>query len=134
MPVIDGYSRYSCDVQGCQSTTYAVPDSDAADGYVTRRRIDAEGMERSMVLCPEHAAAYAALVKACDAAYVEFETTGKATIVGAGELRELQGKLDAAEKARKWWGDRFRALQKEFDDYKAAHPDAGAAAGEGGES
>lgn len=133
MAVQDGYSRYACDVQSCNSSTFALPETDEADSYVMRRRIDASGVERKMLLCPEHAAIYADIVKACDGYYTEFEQTGKARIIAKADLEAanaavaaLQTKLDEAEKARKWWGDKYRQLEEEFNAYKAAHPDKSA--------
>ena len=130
MAVQDGYSRYACDVQSCNSSTFALPETDEADSYVMRRRIDVSGVERKMLLCPEHAAIYADIVKACDGYYTEFEQTGKARIIAKADLEaanaktaEVQAKLDEAEKARKWWSDKFRALEKEFNAYKETHPD-----------
>lgn len=121
--ITDGYSRYKCDVQGCDNEVYALPDTDAADGYVRRRRIDAEGIERTIVLCPKHAAIYAQLVKTCDSAYATLSKTGAAALYSQADIDALQTKLDEAEKARKWWGNRYRALQEEYDGYKATHPD-----------
>lgn len=126
--ITEGYSHYKCDIQGCENEVYALPDTDAADGYVKRRRIDAEGIERTIVLCPKHAAIYAQVVKTCDGAYAALSKTGAASLYSQADIDALQTKLDEAEKARKWWGDRYRTLQAEFDAYKETHPDTPAGA------
>ncbi len=121
----EGYTRFSCDVQGCASAAFALPDTDAADAYVTRRRVDAQGVERRMLLCPAHAAEYAKIVEASDAAYSEFEKTGRAELVTKAQLDAATARADERDKAAKWWADKHRALQAEFDAYRAAHPDGG---------
>ena len=130
MAIQSGYSRYSCDVLGCDSAVYALPETDASDSYVQRRRIDSDGIEHKVLLCPDHAAAYAEIVRSCDAYYSDFEKTGSVDIVTKADLEAanaataaMQAKYEKAEKARKWWGDKFRALEEEFNAYKAAHPD-----------
>ena len=118
MAIEDGYSLYACDVQGCAASAYARAGTNVADGYVTRRRIDANGVERRTLLCPEHAKAYAALAAACDGLYGELMATGSATVV----TRE---QLDAAQRA---------ALEAEYKAYREAHPDgSGGAAPAGAE-
>lgn len=123
--ITEGYSRYACDVQGCAESAFALPHTDAADGYVLRRRIDAEGMERKLLICPAHAVAYAEIVRACDAAYAEFEKTGRASLATQAQLAEAEARAEERDKAAKWWSDKHKALQAEFDAYRAAHPEGG---------
>lgn len=134
MAIEDGYSLYACDVQGCSASAYARAGTNVADGYVTRRRIDANGVERRALLCPEHAKAYAALVAACDGLYGELMATGSATVVTGEQLDAAQRAARESEDARKWWGDRYRALEAEYKAYREAHPDGtGGAAPAGAE-
>lgn len=133
MAIQEGYSRYACDVQSCRSATYALPETDEADSYVIRRRIDASGVERKLLLCPNHAAVYTEIVKACDELYTAFEQTGKVQIITKADLdaanaalAEMQAKYEEANKARKWWSNKHAALQAEFDAYKQTHPDTAA--------
>lgn len=121
----DGYSRYACDVRGCDHVAFALPGTAGAEGYAQRRRVDAQGMERKALLCPQHAAAYDRIARAADAAYDAFGRTGEADVVTRGDLDALQARLDEAERARRWWGDRYRALEAEYKAYREAHGDAG---------
>ena len=123
--ITEGYSRYACDVQGCGESAFALPQTDVADGYVLRRRIDAEGVERKLLLCPAHAAAYARIVRACDAAYAEFEKTGVAGLATQAQLDAAEARAEERDTAARWWSEKHRALQAEFDAYRAAHPEGG---------
>lgn len=130
MAIQEGYSRYACDVQSCRSATYALPETDEADSYVIRRRIDASGVERKLLLCPSHAAIYTEIVKACDELYTAFERTGKVQIITKADLdaastalAEMTAKYEERRNAAKWWSDKHAALQAEFDAYKKTHPD-----------
>lgn len=113
MTIQEGYRRYACDVASCNEETYAMPNTDAADMYVTRRRIDASGQERELVLCSEHAQVYSALVESCDTAFDAFERSGEETLTTAAEvealeqqLAEVTQQLEETTKSRDhWWAE-----------------------------
>lgn len=136
MPVESGFSRYACDVQGCQEAAFALPDTGGASGFSQRRRLRADGSERSLTLCSAHAKAWDATAKAVDEAFSALERTGEGTLATQADLeaerartQAAQASLAEAEKARKWWGDKYRALEAEYAAYKAAHPDGAATGG-----
>ena len=147
MAIQDGYSRYTCDVQGCANSTYALPDSDGADGYSTRRRIDAQGVERSLVLCADHAKVYQSIVEAVDAVFAQFERDGSNSMRTAADVAAVQAELDKAKadlasvtKDRDGWWRKAKdaeaerdAIKAEYDAYRAAHPETTETT-EGGES
>lgn len=115
MAIQEGYKRYACDVTSCDEAVYALPDTDAADMYATRRRIDANGEERSYVLCPEHAQAYSELVSACDSAYTEFEKTGEATLTTAEEVEDLEKQLADMKNSRDHWWSEYTKVKGQLD-------------------
>ena len=123
MAITPGYSHYSCDVADCANDTYAQPDSDGADSFVTRTYIDAEGVERTFVLCSEHASKYKELATAMDAVRSQFITDGTGAIVSQADLDAANKRADERDKAAKWWSDKYSALTAEYDAYRAAHPD-----------
>ena len=123
MAITPGYSHYSCDVADCANDTYAQPDSDGADSFVTRTYIDAEGVERTFVLCSEHASKYKELATAMDAVRSQFITDGTGAIVSQADLDAANKRADERDKAAKWWSDKYSALKAEYDAYRAAHPD-----------
>lgn len=119
----EGYGRYSCDVASCQNSDFAQPHSDGADAYVVRRRIDAQGVERQMMVCSEHAKTYAELVSACDAAYDAFTRDGSMTLASAADIDELRSELSAMTSNRDSWIKKYKALKAEYEAYRAAHSD-----------
>lgn len=139
MSINEGFNRYRCDVVQCGKEAYALPQTDIADSYAVRRRIDADGMERTLVLCPEHAESYASLVNICETAYESFENDGTVNMPSREEVDALTAQLETAldnlkqmTKSRDtWWAnaknweDRYNALAEEFEAYKKAHPENG---------
>ena len=123
MAITPGYSHYSCDVADCANDTYAQPDSDGADSFVTRTYIDAEGVERTFVLCSEHASKYKELATAMDAVRSQFITDGTGAIVSQADLDAANKRADERDAAAKWWSGKYAALEKEYEAYRAAHPD-----------
>ena len=123
MSITEGYNHYKCDVASCENDAYAQPDSDGADSFVTRSYIDAEGVERTFVLCSEHAAKYKELATAMDAVRSQFITDGTGAIVSQADLDAANKRADERDKAAKWWSDKYSALKAEYDAYKLAHPD-----------
>ena len=123
MAITPGYSHYSCDGADCANDTYAQPDTDGADSVVTRSYIDAEGVERTVVLCSEHASKYKELATAMDAVRSQFITDGTGAIVSQADLDAANQRADERDKAAKWWSDKYSALKAEYDAYKLAHPD-----------
>lgn len=130
MAMTDGYNEYACDVQTCTHSDFAKPDTDKADGYVTRRRYDDNGVLRELMLCSEHNATYAQLVQACEAAYLAFEHDGSYTLATQAEVAELQAQLaqlqsdyEALRKNRDSWVTKYNALNAEYEEYKRTHPD-----------
>lgn len=113
MSIQEGYRYYACDVASCNEETYAMPDTDAADVYVTRRRIDANGQERELVLCSDHAQTYSDIVTKCDSAFASFEQSGEATLTTIAEVKGLQQQLaDLAQQLQEmtesrdhWWAE-----------------------------
>ena len=147
MAKTDGYSRYACDVQDCDHVTYALPDSDGADAYSVRRRIDANGVERRLLLCADHAKTYLAMAGKQDAAWAQFERDGSDAMRTAEDVAAVQGELDKAKadlarmtKDRDGWWKKAKdaeaerdAIRAEYDAYRAAHPETTETT-EGGES
>ena len=134
----DGYSEYACDVQVCTHSDYAQPETDKADSYVIRRRYDDNGVERSIMICAEHNAVYAKLVKACEEAYAAFERDGVYTLATQAEVdaltaqvEQLMAEYEAMKKDRNSWMKKYNELYAEFEEYKRTHPDT--ENGEGGE-
>lgn len=125
MAIQEGYKRYACDVTSCDEAVYALPDTDAADMYATRRRIDANGEERSYVLCPEHAQAYSELVSACDSAYTEFEKTGTATLATADDVSALEKQLADMKASRDHWWSQYQQVKSELDALQSSSEDMG---------
>ena len=127
----DGYNRYKCDVQTCGALDYAKPDTDIADSYAVRTRIDREGQTHTLLLCSNHAQAYSQIVSACDSAYDEFEQSGEVAIHTAAEvealtvqLQQLQSDYDAVRRNRDLWVTKYNALQAEYEQYKRDHPES----------
>ena len=100
MAITPGYSHYSCDVADCANDTYAQPDSDGADSFVTRTYIDAEGVERS-----------------------QFAKDGTGAIVSQADLDAANKALADMTKSRDTWWDNYQQIKAEYDAYRAAHPD-----------
>lgn len=129
MAMTSGYSEYACDVQECSQRDYAMPDTDKADSYVERHRFTDDGVERTVMLCADHNKVYSALVKACEEAYTAFERDGSYTLATQAEVDALTAQLEQAKadyeavrKNRDYWVKRYNALEKEFEEYKKAHP------------
>ena len=123
MAITPGYSHYSCDVADCANDTYAQPDSDGADSFVTRTYIDAEGVERTFVLCSEHASKYKELATAMDAVRSQFITDGTGAIVSQADLDAANKALADMTKSRDTWWNNYQQIKAEYDAYRAAHPD-----------
>ena len=123
MSITEGYNHYKCDVASCENDAYAQPDSDGADSFVTRSYIDAEGVERTFVLCSEHAAKYKELATAMDAVRSQFITDGTGAIVSQADLDAANKALADMTKSRDTWWDNYLQIKAEYDAYRAAHPD-----------
>lgn len=123
MAVTEGYYHYDCDVASCENDAYAQPDSDGADSFVTRSYIDAEGVERTFVLCSEHAAKYKELATAMDAVRSQFAKDGTGAIVSQADLDAANKALADMTKSRDTWWNSYQQIKKEYDAYRAAHPD-----------
>lgn len=140
MAIQDGYSRYQCDVQSCGNVSYALPDSNGADQYSVRRRIDANGQEVKMTLCAEHKKAYLEKAQKVDAMWAQFTKDGTGDLVTQAELDEAKADLARMTKDRDGWWKRAKdaeaerdAIRAEYDAYRAAHPETTDTT-EGGES
>lgn len=123
MSITEGYNHYKCDVASCENDAYAQPDSDGADSFVSRTYIDAEGVERTFVLCSEHASKYKELATAMDAVRSQFITDGTGAIVSQADLDAANKALADMTKSRDTWWDNYQQIKKEYDAYRAAHPD-----------
>ena len=91
MATTEGFTHYACDVASCATDAYAIPGSDGADQFSVRRRIDAQGVERTMLVCADHAKAYQAIAEGVDAVGAQFAKDGTGASVS-------QADLDAANK------------------------------------
>ena len=123
MATTEGFTHYACDVASCATDAYAIPGSDGADQFSVRRRIDAQGVERTMLVCADHAKAYQAIAEGVDAVWAQFAKDGTGAIVSQAALDAANKRADARGKAAKWWSDKYSALKAEYDAYKLAHPD-----------
>lgn len=123
MATTEGFTHYACDVASCATDAYAIPGSDGADQFSVRRRIDAQGVERTMLVCADHAKAYQAIAEGVDAVWAQFAKDGTGAIVSQADLDAANKRADERDKAAKWWSDKYSALQAEYDAYKLAHPD-----------
>ena len=130
MAKTDGFSEYACDVQVCTKHDYAQPETDKADDYAVRTRIDNNGVSREIMVCTEHCAVYSQLVDACEAAYIAFEKDGEYHLATQEEVDELQAQVDeltvayeAMKKDRNAWHKAYDDLNAEFEEYKRTHPD-----------
>lgn len=123
MATTEGFTHYACDVASCATDAYAIPGSDGADQFSVRRRIDAQGVERTMLVCADHAKAYQAIAEGVDAVWAQFAKDGTGAIVSQADLDAANKRADERDKAAKWWSDKYSALKAEYDAYKAAHPD-----------
>lgn len=123
MATTEGFTHYACDVASCATDAYAIPGSDGADQFSVRRRIDAQGVERTMLVCADHAKAYQAIAEGVDAVWAQFAKDGTGAIVSQADLDAANQRADERDKAAKWWSDKYSALKAEYDAYKAAHPD-----------
>jgi len=74
--VTDGYSHYECDVATCRAEAYARPGTKEAEAFSQRTRLDSEGRQRTLTLCPRHARAYDVLARVVEAAFRRFEDAG----------------------------------------------------------
>lgn len=132
MAMDEGYNEYACDVRSCGKREYAKPNSDQADGFVTRRRYDDKGVLREVMICVEHNEAYARLVGECEKAFQAFEFDGSYTLATQEEvdqlnaqLEQLQADYDAMRRNRDTWVTKYNQLNAEFEEYKRTHPDEG---------
>ena len=123
MATTEGFTHYACDVASCATDAYAIPGSDGADQFSVRRRIDAQGVERTMLVCADHAKAYQAIAEGVDAVWAQFAKDGTGAIVSQADLDAPNKRADERDAAAKWWSGKYAALEKEYDAYKAAHPD-----------
>ena len=123
MATTEGFTHYACDVASCATDAYAIPGSDGADQFSVRRRIDAQGVERTMLVCADHAKAYQAIAEGVDAVWAQFAKDGTGAIVSQADLDAANKRADERDKAAKWWSDKYSALKAEYDAYRAAHPD-----------
>lgn len=137
MAMTGGYNEYACDVRSCECRDFAQPDTDKADSYVRRRRYDDGGVEREIMLCAEHNATYARLVRTCEEAYQAFERDGSYALATQEEVAELQATIaelqatiaqmqadyDALRRNRDLWVTKYNALEAEYEQYKRDHPD-----------
>lgn len=123
MATTEGFTHYACDVASCATDAYAIPGSDGADQFSVRRRIDAQGVERTMLVCADHAKAYQAIAEGVDAVWAQFAKDGTGAIVSQADLDAANKRADERDKAAKWWSDKYSALKAEYDAYKLAHPD-----------
>lgn len=123
MATTEGFTHYACDVASCATDAYAIPGSDGADQFSVRRRIDAQGVERTMLVCADHAKAYQAIAEGVDAVWAQFAKDGTGAIVSQADLDAANNRADERDKAAKWWSDKYSALKAEYDAYKLAHPD-----------
>ena len=123
MATTEGFTHYACDVASCATDAYAIPGSDGADQFSVRRRIDAQGVERTMLVCADHAKAYQAIAEGGDAGWAQFAKDGTGAIVSQADLDAANKRADERDKAAKWWSDKYSALKAEYDAYKLAHPD-----------
>ena len=123
MATTEGFTHYACDVASCATDAYAIPGSDGADQFSVRRRIDAQGVERTMLVCADHAKAYQAIAEGVDAVWAQFAKDGTGAIVSQADLDAANKRADERDAAAKWWSGKYAALEKEYDAYRAAHPD-----------
>ena len=123
MATTEGFTHYACDVASCATDAYAIPGSDGADQFSVRRRIDAQGVERTMLVCADHAKAYQAIAEGVDAVWAQFAKDGTGAIVSQADLDAANQRADERDKAAKWWSDKYSALKAEYDAYTLAHPD-----------
>lgn len=123
MATTEGFTHYACDVASCATDAYAIPGSDGADQFSVRRRIDAQGVERTMLVCADHAKAYQAIAEGVDAVWAQFAKDGTGAIVSQADLDAANKRADERDKAAKWWSDKYSALKAEYDAYKLVHPD-----------
>lgn len=123
MATTEGFTHYACDVASCATDAYAIPGSDGADQFSVRRRIDAQGVERTMLVCADHAKAYQAIAEGVDAVWAQFAKDGTGAIVSQADLDAANKRADERDAAAKWWSDKYSALKAEYDAYRAAHPD-----------
>ena len=123
MATTEGFTHYACDVASGATDAYAIPGSDGADQFSVRRRIDAQGVERTMLVCADHAKAYQAIAEGVDAVWAQLAKDGTGAIVSQADLDAANKRADERDKAAKWWSDKYSALKAEYDAYKLAHPD-----------
>lgn len=123
MATTEGFTHYACDVASCATDAYAIPGSDGADQFSVRRRIDAQGVERTMLVCADHAKAYQAIAEGVDAVWAQFAKDGTGAIVSQADLDAANKRADERDAAAKWWSGKYAALEKEYEAYRAAHPD-----------
>ena len=123
MATTEGFTHYACDVASCATDAFAFPGSDGADQFSVRRRIDAQGVERTMLVCADHAKAYQAIAEGVDAVWAQFAKDGTGAIVSQAALDAANRRADERDKAAKGWSDKYSALKAEYDAYRAAHPD-----------
>lgn len=55
MSKISGYSRFTCDVAGCNVEKFILGQSPDTGDFVIRSYTDENGVDREIVLCPAHA-------------------------------------------------------------------------------
>ena len=123
MATTEGFTHYACDVASCATDAYAIPGSDGADQFSVRRRIDAQGVERTMLVCADHAKAYQTIAEGVDAVWAQFAKDGTGAIVSQADLDAANKRADERDAAAKWWSGKYAALEKEYEAYRAAHPD-----------
>lgn len=123
MATTEGFTHYACDVASCATDAYAIPGSDGADQFSVRRRIDAQGVERTMLVCADHAKAYQVIAEGVDAVWAQFAKDGTGAIVSQADLDAANKALADMTKSRDTWWNNYQQIKAEYDAYRAAHPD-----------
>lgn len=85
MAIASGYSRYACDCAACSKVNYDVAGGQYAARYVTREWTDANGQQRTVVLCTDHSAVLTDILERHDAELAAFMKSGADPSASGGE-------------------------------------------------
>lgn len=69
MPKTDGYIRYACDRKTCTTVEHIQSTDPRAQAWKTVKRVTADGVETTHLLCPACHPGYKAVAEAADKSY-----------------------------------------------------------------